>query len=149
MNIGDLKPKDKEKVTIQPDIFVFTLAPIKGRLCGAKRGGDNNYSPKKGTPDLGGGKKKDPSKSPHYTAVKSYQKTREFIKLCFVRSGCPSVRLPWNQHIPDNTILSSVDYYPPLFRLCAFGIICRPTNNLIYRNPSSFGIFPCIIITPK
>jgi hypothetical protein len=27
----------------------ITLAPIKGRLCGAKRGGDNNYTPKKGT----------------------------------------------------------------------------------------------------
>jgi|GEM_PF-5681383 len=27
-----------------------TLAPIKGRLCGAKRGGNNNYSPEKGTP---------------------------------------------------------------------------------------------------
>jgi hypothetical protein len=29
----------------------ITLAPIKGRLCGAKRGGNNNYSPEKGTTD--------------------------------------------------------------------------------------------------
>jgi len=28
-----------------------TLAPIKGRLCGAKRGGNINYSPKYGIPD--------------------------------------------------------------------------------------------------
>jgi hypothetical protein len=62
----------------------ITLAPIQGRLCGAKRGGDNNYSPKKGTPDLGGGKKKDPPKSAHLATklqrrslntVSSYQKT--------------------------------------------------------------------------
>jgi hypothetical protein len=31
----------------------ITLAPIKGRLCGAKRGGDNNYSPKKAPPTRG------------------------------------------------------------------------------------------------
>jgi hypothetical protein len=36
----------------------ITLAPSKGRLCGAKRGGDNNYSPKKGTPDQGVARKK-------------------------------------------------------------------------------------------
>jgi hypothetical protein len=32
---------------------------MKGRPYGAKRGGDNNYSPEKGTPDLGGDKKKE------------------------------------------------------------------------------------------
>jgi len=36
----------------------ITLAPIKGRLCGAKRGGDNNYSPEIGTPDQGVSRKK-------------------------------------------------------------------------------------------
>jgi hypothetical protein len=35
------------------NIAAITLAPSKGRLCGAKRGGENNYSPEKGTPDQG------------------------------------------------------------------------------------------------
>jgi len=43
---------------------VITLASIKGRLCGAKRGGDTNYSPKKGPPTRGC-KKEDPPKSAH------------------------------------------------------------------------------------
>ncbi len=40
------------------NVAAITLAPIKGQLCGAKRGGDNNYSPENGTPDQGVTRKK-------------------------------------------------------------------------------------------
>jgi hypothetical protein len=42
----------------------ITLAPIKGQLCGAKRGGDNNYSPEIGTLDQGVTRKRKHEKSP-------------------------------------------------------------------------------------
>jgi hypothetical protein len=45
----------------------ITLAPSKGQLCGAKQGGDNNYSPKTSTPDFGGGKKKRSAKISSFT----------------------------------------------------------------------------------
>jgi hypothetical protein len=44
-------PEAKVFCNYSANSSAITLAPIKGRLCGAKRGGDNNYSPKKGTPD--------------------------------------------------------------------------------------------------
>jgi hypothetical protein len=53
--IRQLQRAKNDKITkngnYSANAAAITLAPIKGRLCGAKRGGDNNYSPKKGTPD--------------------------------------------------------------------------------------------------
>jgi hypothetical protein len=52
--LSTLKPLDTiGKGNYSANAAALTLAPIKGRLCVARRGGDNNYSPKKGTPDLG------------------------------------------------------------------------------------------------
>jgi hypothetical protein len=39
------------KINYSANYAAIMFAPIKGRICGAKRSGDNNYSPEKGTPD--------------------------------------------------------------------------------------------------
>jgi len=49
-------------VTTAANAATVTLAPIKGRLCGAKRGGNNNCSAKTRHPRSGDGKKEKPTK---------------------------------------------------------------------------------------